>query len=206
MVDKKSDATTRKEFGADSLKAVVSSPSSGKRPGKRAILVMALVLVVLAVGGLAWYFNSRQSSTQTPVAVEKRKTVLKDVAQVNQDRNYAEEAKLLQAYIDSNPPAELAGQEIVRLGVAYTNAKDYDNAIKTYQIALDKYPDSEYAATRALGIVYMQRGEEGGGNADYQKARGYFDRALELAKADPEKRAMVPADESNIRYLESKQR
>lgn len=137
-------------------------------------------------------------------ANQKRSAVLQNVAEANRDRDYNQEAKLLQEYVDSDPPGELASQEIIRLGAAYVNAKDYDNAIKTYQTALDKYPENKYVATRSLGITYLQRGEDNADKADFQKALTYFEQALELAKADPDKRSVVPADESNIRYVKAK--
>jgi tetratricopeptide (TPR) repeat protein len=180
----------------------------GRGPRKRFILKLALlsVVVILACTAAAYLFKQDHDTAAKVTPAVKRAETLKDVAKLNDSKNYTQEAAQLQTYLDSNPPAEYASKEIVRMAAAYINAKDYDNAIKTLETARDKYPDSRYAAIRGLAFAHMMRGDEKKSKEDYRKAIDYFKQSIAIESASPEMAHVVGSDETNIRYLEDKLR
>lgn len=171
-----------------------AQPSHHKKRGY--VLLVLVVLVCLAVAGWLMYHNRHDDSDtgKKVTAAEKHTEVMKQVATADNAGDFAAEAKQLQAYIDSNPPSEYAESEIIRLATAYQNTKDYDNAIKWYQVALDKYPDAKLAATRGIAYAYMAKG-------DKQKAIEYFEKTIEIEKSDPSTVYLVQNEENNIRYI-----
>jgi tetratricopeptide (TPR) repeat protein len=173
-----------------------------RRFTKRKLVLLASVTLVLAAAIIAWLLIAGPGSDEGPkTAKDQNASVLKDSAALERDRNYSGQAKELQTYIDSKPPQEFAEKEIIRLAVAYQNSGDFQKAIDTYQIALDKYPGSKYAATRGMGFVYMKRGDKTQNKDDYRKAMTYFQQSEKMALADPEKAHVAGSDQNNIRYL-----
>jgi tetratricopeptide (TPR) repeat protein len=183
---------------------------------KRWLFVILAVFLMAAAGATYywWWRPAHQPASQaakdsaaaakTPEG--KHKQTLQEVSKLNENRQYSEEAKRLQAYVDSKPPGQYGETEVIRLAAAYMNAKEYQKAIDTYQQAQDRYPNSKFSATRGLALAYMLRGDTGGGKADYQKSLAYFEQAYAMEKEDDLRAQLLGSDASNMRYLKGKLR
>jgi tetratricopeptide (TPR) repeat protein len=187
---------------AEATASQVVVMAAKKRFSKRTLLMLAAAVLLLVIAGLVAWLLLRDTDKAPPKAAKAQNSaVLKQSASLEDDRNYSEQAKQLQGYIDSNPPKEYAEKEIIRLAVAYQNAGDFQKAIDNYQIALDKYPDSKLAATRGLGFAYMKRGDKTQNKDDYRKALTYFEQSIKLVSSDSETAHVAGSDEADIRYL-----
>jgi predicted negative regulator of RcsB-dependent stress response len=177
---------------------VVSSATPVKHlPAKRrliavigAVVLIGIILVVVILIG------NRNANNQSPKEQDQAHTqALTSVANDDKTGKYSDESQKLQSYINSNPPDQYAATESVRLATSYQNSHDYENAIKWYKIALDKYPGDKLAATRGLAFTYRDKG-------DKAQALTYFRQAVEIENSDPTTKYLVGKDQNNIRFLE----
>jgi len=71
-----------------------------------------------------------------------------------------ETAKLYRKIVDNGPYSDVAPHAQLREGIAREKAKDYDEAVKAYQTAADRYHDQPVIAADALcreGIAYEKQ-------------------------------------------------
>ena len=85
-----------------------------------------------------------------------------------------------------SPPEKM----IVFLGYAGMHTKDYDKAVRYYQMAVDHYPQS-YANHRNLGDAWRQKG-------DMQKALAFYQKSLKLNPSAGEVRNRIAMIEKEM--------
>jgi outer membrane protein assembly factor BamD len=116
-----------------------------------------------------------------------------------------ETAKLYGKIVDNGPYSDVAPHAQLRAGIAHEKAKDYDEAVKAYQTAADRYHDQPVIAADALcreGIAY----EKQAATAEYDQSTA--GKAIEaytdfLTLYPDDKRA--PAAEKSITKLKAEQ-
>lgn len=170
-----------------------------RRLGRKGWLVVGIVVLVLAVGGLAvwqfdkWRNNRPLSETQQ---AEKYDDVALQARQQADLRNYGEQVTTLEGYLQTDPPETQADPAKFELAQAYVNNGQYDRAIELYK-ELEKKDVYRLDARRGLGRAYLANGERG-------EARAYFQKVLDemKTKTDPESKFQITEDEANLNALE----
>ncbi len=162
-------------------------------PYRLAILIVP-ALVVVALGTL-FYFSSQK------VTVTEHAKLLKEADNYAAKGEYLKEAEALAEVLKNNLPAEMESVDMLRQASAYGNAKHYDKAESSYKRVIGEYPDSEFAATRGLAIMYMKKGEAEKNMDDLAKALQYFERVKELGSQDERYTNLATSDDVNIRRI-----
>jgi outer membrane protein assembly factor BamD len=71
-----------------------------------------------------------------------------------------ETAKLFQKIVDNGPYSDVAPHAQLRIGAAHEKGKDYDDAVKAYETAADRYHDQPTITADALfrqGVAYQKQ-------------------------------------------------
>lgn len=85
-------------------------------------------------------------------------------------RRFSRAAEMYTSVMATAPFARSAPATQFKLGQAYENQREYEKAIAAYQLILDRYPDSNYAADALYQIGYVQLTEAQGRSQDLSAA------------------------------------
>ena len=85
-------------------------------------------------------------------------------------RRFSRAAEMYTSVMATAPFARSAPATQFKLGQAYENEREYEKAIAAYQLILDRYPDSNYAADALYQIGYVQLTEAQGRSQDLSAA------------------------------------
>ncbi len=89
-------------------------------------------------------------SKLAPEALVKEAALYHDnkIKNMSKEESIKQSAKIFVSVADKYPKSEQAPQSLFMAGFIYANElKNYDEAIKTYKLFLEKYPDSELASS-----------------------------------------------------------
>lgn len=168
-----------------------------KKPKKKPVLIVAVVVGLLILGGLSWYYFS---SIKNRVTQEDIDGLRVEIQQLMSRQKYSEVESILSAYIDEHPnmPAEYKYEVFTFLAGNYVNLKNFQAAYDWYKKAESVDPDGlRYG--NALGIAQTAQAL---GNT--QVAIEYYKKTIEIAKTDPNpvNDTFIPSYERIIQVLE----
>lgn len=164
-------------------------------------MLVGAVVALLIIAGILWYvFAGRPGGKQeAPQAAHER--VVQQASKLDAGSRYDDEAKQLQAYLDSSPPQQYVPETLARLATAYSNTKDYEQATRVYQQLLDtKDQTYHFAALHGLALTYVARN-------DKVMAIKYYQQAVDDYKARNQEsdQYRMSIDESIIKQLKEGQ-
>ena len=166
---------------------------------KRVVMAGA-ALIVLIVAGILWYvLVGRDSKKEAPQAAHNR--VVQQASALDTKSQYDEEARQLQAYLDSKPPQQYVPETLARLATAYNNTKDYEQAIRVYQQLLDTKDETyHFAALHGLALTYVARNDKAAAIKYYQQAVDDY-----KARNQSMDQKRIASDEAIIKQLKGEQ-
>jgi TolA-binding protein len=94
--------------------------------------------------------NEYPESKLAPEALVKEAALYHDnkVKNISKEESIKKSAKIFISISEKYPKSQEAPQSLFMAGFIYANElKDYDEAVKTYKLFLEKYPDNELASS-----------------------------------------------------------
>jgi TolA-binding protein len=103
-----------------------------------------------AVSSYEKLVNEFPDSKLAPEALVKEAALYHDnkIKDISKEESLRKSAEIFKSIAEKYPKSEQAPSSLFMAGFIYANdIKDYDNAIKTYKLFLEKYPDNQLASS-----------------------------------------------------------